>query len=264
MHTLLLGDVMYFKYHDCSIYYEIVGNGEKVIILLPGWGDTRKTFSYLTQKLSEDATIISFDYPGFGNSLFPNKNLTVYDYALIIKEFLEEHNIHHPILLGHSFGGRLSILLQGYYHYPVSKMILMDSAGIKPKKTFSSAIRNTCYKILKWFGRKLPKKFSKKYFHFLFRKFASTDYQALPENMRKTFSNIVSEDLTPYLKEIQAPTLLLWGENDTSTPLSDAKIMEREIPDCGLVSFPHSGHFSYLDYPNQMIHIIKTYIKDEF
>lgn len=263
MSYTILGDEMYFKYHDCSIYYEITGTKDKTIILLPGWGDTRKTFSYLIQNLSMDATVISFDYPGFGNSKFPNRDLTIYDYALIIKEFLEEYNIINPILIGHSFGGRLSILLQGYYHYPVQKMILIDSAGIKPKKTLTTYVRNTCYKLLKWFGKKLPKKMSKKFLNFLFQRFASTDYQALKENMRKTFSNIVKEDLTPYLKEIKAPTLLLWGEDDTSTPLRDAKIMEELIPDCGLVTFSNSGHFSYLDYPNQTIHIIKTYLKDE-
>lgn len=259
----MVGDVMYFKYHESSIYYEVAGNKEKTIILLPGWGDTRSTFSYLISKLEEDATVISFDYPGFGKSLFPNKDMTVYDYALIIKEFLEEHHIENPIFLGHSFGGRLAILLQGYYHYPASKMILIDSAGIKPKKTFYSILRKFCYRLLKSLSVYFPKRYKKMYLKWLIQCFASSDYKVLPLSMRKTFSNIVEEDLTPYLKEIKAPTLLLWGEEDTSTPLLDGKKMEEEILDSGLVVFPHSGHFSYLDYPNQTVHIIKTYLKDE-
>ena len=79
---------MYYNQDDYSIYYEKYGQKEKVILILPGWGNTRKTFTYLINKLQENFTIYIIDYPGFGNSPFPNKDLTIYDYTNIIRDFM--------------------------------------------------------------------------------------------------------------------------------------------------------------------------------
>ena len=76
-------------------------------------------------------------------------------------------------------------------------------------------------------------------------------------------SIIVNEDQRELLKNINAPTLLIWGENDTATPISDAKIMEKEIKDAGLVSYPNSGHFSYLENLASVGVVLKEFLKQE-
>jgi pimeloyl-ACP methyl ester carboxylesterase len=67
--------------------------------------------------------------------------------------------------------------------------------------------------------------------------------------MKEVFKNVINEDLTEYLPNIKASTLLIWGTLDTETPLSDAKIMESKIPDAGLVQITNGGHFSFLNNP---------------
>ncbi len=252
---------MYFDNQDISLYYEKYGEEkEHAILLLPGWGDTRKTFHYLLEELQKEHTIYIFDYPGFGNTKFPHHDLTIYDYALLIKAFVEKEELKEPILIGHSFGGRIAILLAGYYHLPISKIILLDSAGILPTQTFYQKIKNKIYRILKKLGTIFPKKQQKKYLEWLLQKFGSSDYRSLPIDMRKTFQNVVKEDLFPYLKEINAPTLLIWGEKDATTPFEDGKKMKAEISDSGLVLIEGTGHFPYLENPYYVYKIIRTFL----
>ena len=154
---------MYYNKDDYSIYYEKHGQGEKTIIILPGWGDTRKTFTYLIEQLKENFTIYIMDYPGFGNSPFPNHNLTIYDYTNIIRDFINEKQIKKPIIIAHSFGGRIAILLAGYYKEEIEKLILMDTAGIKRRKSLFLWVKEKIYKLLKQIKKILPKKMKEIY-----------------------------------------------------------------------------------------------------
>ena len=114
---------MYYNKNNYAIYYEKIGHNEQTIVILPGWGDTRKTFNFLINELKENYTIYIIDYPGFGNSPFPNHDLTIYDYTNIIRDFLIEKNINNPTIIAHSFGGRIATLLTGYYKEKINKYV---------------------------------------------------------------------------------------------------------------------------------------------
>ena len=174
---------MFFKNKDISIYYEVYGDHPKSLLILPGWGDTRKTFTYLIEYLSNYFTVYIIDYPGFGSSPFPNRNLTIFDYADLIYQFIIDKDLKDPILIGHSFGGRIITTLTGYYKYHFSNIILIDSAGIKPKKNLKSLLHNYSYKFLKKLINISPKKHRKKLFQKLFSLYASNDYKDLNPNM---------------------------------------------------------------------------------
>ena len=253
---------MYFKYDGITIYYEKYGTNNKSIIILPGWGDTRKTFNYMINFLKEYFTVYILDYPGFGNSIFPNKDLTIYDYTLLINEWINELNIKDPILIGHSFGGRIITTLLGCYKYKVSDVIYINSAGIKPKKRLKQRLKTFIYKSLKKIKYILPERIKEKYINFLFKKFASSDYKELDIKMMNTFKNIVNTDLRHYLKYINSRVLLIWGNNDLSTPIKDANIMHKSIPNSELIILNKAGHFSYLDYPYLVNSILYEQLKD--
>lgn len=251
---------MYFTYEDITIYYEKYGNNKKSIVILPGWGNTRETFQYMIGFLKEYATIYILDYPGFGNSKFPDKDLNIYDYTNLIYEWIKYLELDNPILIGHSFGGRIITTLLGYYKYNFKSIIYLNSAGIKPKKKF----RTYLYKFLKKLKIFIPKKYKRKYQNYLFNKFASTDYKDLDINMKKTFRNIVNLDLKPYLKDIKTKkVLIIWGNKDIDTPLKDALIMQKKIDNSELIILNNATHFSYLEYPILINNIIYEQIKDE-
>ena len=89
----------------------------------------------------------------------------------------------------------------------------------------------------------------------------SSDYAQATPRMRAIMSRVVNEDLTPLIPKVKAPTLLIWGENDTATPLADAKKMNSLLPDSGLVSFPGCGHYSFLDNPGQFARVLASFLQ---
>ena len=238
-----------------SFKYKKYGNKSKVLIILPGWGDTRKTFDFYINNLKDKFTIYIFDYPGFGESSFPDNDLTIYDYALYIKKFIEEHNINNPYILCHSFGCRISLLLIGKYRVLVDKLIIIGGAGIR-RRSIKRYLRVKKYKFLKKVSCLLPKKMRFNYLEKLREKYSSSDYKDLDINIKKTFNNIVNTDLRKYLKYIYNPTLLIWGENDTATPLKDGKLMNKRINNSGLITIKKGTHFVYLEYPFYILKII--------
>ncbi len=255
--------ILVFNYEDITLYYEKVGQGKKSIMILPGWGETRSTFTYMINFLKDYFTVYIVDYPGFGNSPFPNRDLTIYDYTDAIYEWIQDLQVEDPILIGHSFGGRIITTLLGYYHYSFSNIILMNSAGIKPKKTFYQILRTYCYKLLKRSIQIFPKKYRTSFQEYLFDKFASSDYKDLDPNMMKTFRNVVNEDLKPYLKYIKARTLLIWGNLDDSTPVKDGYTMNQLIKNSELIILEGTSHFTYLQRPDLINRILYEQLKDE-
>ena len=255
---------MFYQYQGVKIHYEVYGSGSKTILILPGWGETKMTFSTMIHALSSTGKyqIYLIDYPGFGKSPSLQTIFTIYDYASLVKNFLEENSINPYLIIAHSFGGRLAILLNSYYHLSIPKILLMDSAGIPPRKTIRSIFKKYSYRFLKKLRYIFPKKLRQKYMNFIFSKYASPDYSQLSSKMRCTFQNIIKEDLTKYLEKMTSEVLLIWGENDLDTPVRDAYIMKKHIKNSALILFENAGHFAYLDKPYLTFQIILSFIED--
>ncbi len=254
---------MYYTYKNIHLYYEKHGTGKKEMVILPGWGHNRNTFHYIIDEFKNKYSIYVIDYPGFGNSPFPNRDLTIFDYTDMVVSFIKYLKLKNPVVVGHSFGGRVAIVMNGCYKFPISKMILIGSAGIKPKKTLSSLYRKYKYKFLKTLAIFLPRKKRGNYFSYLLNKYASSDYLNLSNRQRKTFINIVNQDLTFCLEKIKASTLLIWGENDLSTPLKDGIKMNNLIKDSGLITINSASHFCYLEQPKYVNLVIKEFLKNK-
>ena len=254
---------MYLSVKNFTIYYEKFGTKPNTILILPGWGNTRETFYNIINYFKENYTIYILDYPGLGKSPIPNKTLTIYDYTELIIEFTKTLNIVNPIVIAHSFGGRIAALLTGYYKYKIDKLILIDVAGLKRKKNLKKAIKEKIYKLKRKLIKLLPKRKQNYYEQKLFKKYASADYKALPPTMHQTFKNIINEDLTIYFKNITSETILLWGEKDQDTPLKDGIKLTKLIKNSALIVLKNATHYSYLQYPIQTNNIIYEFIKKE-
>ena len=250
---------MFFKTNNLSIYYEKYGNKKDTILILPGWGNTRSTFYHIINYFKDNYTIYIIDYPSFGNSPIPNKELTIYDYSNIIKKFIEKEKIK-PIIIAHSFGGRIASILIGKDKLKIEKLILMDVAGIK-RFSLKKKTKEVIYKSLKRLTYLLPVLKQEYYRQKLFLLFSSIDYQNIPPVMNKTFKNIINEDLRKYYKNIDSETLIIWGEKDIDTPLKDAYYLKKNIKNSGLIVYERSFHFSYLDRIYLTNIIIEKFIK---
>lgn len=232
------------------------------VVLMHGWGCTRGTLASIERTVRElGRPVINVDFPGFGESTEPQEVWGVEEYTAAFTELLRREGVgSDAVLLGHSFGGRVAILYAS--RNPVGKLILVDAAGVKPRRSLRYYYKVYTFKAKKHLLRLLlGRQKAEERLNQLRARAGSSDYAGASPQMRRILSRVVNEDLCGVMPSIQAPTLLIWGENDTATPLSDARTMERLIPGAALVSFSGCGHYSFLDNPAQFAAVLKSFLQ---
>ena len=235
--SLLENEVNYVQY----------GSG-KDIVLLHGWGQNIQMMRPIGDKLCDKFRITIIDFPGFGESNEPKEAWDVDKYTTLVEELVKKLDIKNPIMIGHSFGGRVSIKYSS--RNKVDKVVLFGSPCIRNEKNVSKKVK-LLKKIKKIPGLNLLGEFMKKFI-------GSRDYKAASPIMRQTLVNVVNEDLSEDAKKIKAPTLLIWGENDTEAPLEDAKELEKILKDGALIVLPGT-HYAYLENLNYVIEILNKF-----
>ena len=243
--------------NNLNVSYQVAGKGD-VVLLLHGWGGEAASFQPVFEWLAQSHKVYALDLPGFGKSQVPPTAWDSSDYARFVTAFLEKFSIPKAHLIGHSFGGRISIILSAEHPEKVDKLILVDSAGIRPRRTAKYYFRVGIAKIGKLL--RLCGTLGVRLANAMSARLGSKDYQDAGE-MRATLVKVVNQDLRSLLPRISASTLLIWGENDKDTPVSFGQIMEKEIPDAGLVVLKEAGHFSYLDKFPQFCRIVASFLK---
>lgn len=229
------------------------------IVLMHGWGCQASTLASIERVAAESCRVINVDFPGFGQSDEPAEVWGVADYSRWLDDLVRQLGLDKPMLLGHSFGGRVAI------HYAAShstdKIILVDAAGVKPRRRLKYYAKVYSFKIGKWLTKMtMSREEAEARIDEQRKKRGSADYANSSPRMRAIMSKVVNEDLRHLMPKIQAPTLLIWGENDTATPMRDARIMERLIPGAALVSFRACGHYSFLDNPLQFSAVLRSFL----
>ena len=235
---------------DVDINYIDYGEGENTIVLLHGWGQNIAMMQPIGDKLKKNNRIIIVDLPGFGQSEEPKTIWTMYDYVECIHTLLDELKVENPILIGHSFGGKISLIYAS--EYKVKKLILFGSPFKKEIKKLS--IKTKVLKSLK----KVP--LLKNLEGYAKKHIGSRDYKNASEIMRKILVEHVNLDITEEVKKISCPTLLVWGTNDTEVPLERAYELENLIKDAGVVEYEGCTHYAYLERLDQTLRVIKSFI----
>lgn len=202
---------MQIKIKDWDINYEVYGDGEPVVFL-HGWLTNLESMKPLSENLIKTHKVYLVDVVGFGKSSLPKEPLNSLDFAEFLKEFLDKLNIENPVLIGHSNGGRIIINAVGRNIVKAKKIVLIDSAGIKPKRSLGYYLKLFVYKTGKLFLNLLPNtKGIKEFKEKLRGKVGSSDYKASPTVLKDTMKIILNEDVKKILPNIKVPTLLIWG-----------------------------------------------------
>lgn len=245
-----------------EIAYQITGQGEDTVVILQGWGTEFATYNSVAACISDRYRVVQFDFPGFGASDEPREPWAVEDYANFFLDLMAALGIQKATLLGHSYGGRVIIRLAARESLPftIERIVLVDSAGILPKKTWKQKMKIRRYKLLKKIvNLKLVYAICPRLIDEWRNSQGSADYRNASPMMRQCLVKAVNEDLTELLPKIQQDTLLIWGDLDTATPIADAKLMEEKIPGAGLAVIPGTGHFSFLENPALFRSIMQAY-----
>lgn len=259
---------MHIQVNGASVYYEQHGASGGQVLLLHGWGCDATFFAPIAQALAETMRVTVLDFPGHGRSGFPPEPWGVPEYGEMTRAFMDALAIHPCYIVGHSFGGRIALYLGSHWPGYIRRMIITGGAGLQKPQTDRQRRRAGRYralkkgaallKSLKIFGA-LPDRVEDA----LRKRYGSRDYNALDAQMRRTFVKIVSQDLRPLLPVVSVPTLAVWGEKDTETPLWMGETMAREIPDAGLALLEGGSHFAYLEQWPRFVRIALHFFQEE-
>ena len=229
-----------------SLSYSCGGEGKNVLFL-HGWGGDLESFSYFAKGAAAAGyRAASIAFAGFGASDPPSGAWGIADYCKDVTELLDSLGMDKVSVVGHSFGGRAALYIAASFPERVDKLILTGCAGLKPKRGLRYRYRVWRYKRLKRKGKDTSK-------------FGSADYKSVSGEMRASFIKIVNEDLTPLLKKIRIPALLVWGKGDKDTPLYMAKRLLKGIKGSGLVKLD-GGHYAYAEKPQEFLRILLHYL----
>lgn len=233
---------MYTEVNGLKIYFQKTGRG-KNLIMLHGWGQDVSTFWPVVDLLKDKFTLWLIDLPGFGRSDFPKENFSISDYAKTLAEFIKKNKIKNPVILGHSFGGKIAIKIATLYPKLIDKLILEGSAGIKPKYNFLSSK----YHIILW----------------KIRRFLASrkNYYNDSKKTRKLLINALKEDLTEDLKKIEIKTLIIWGEKDKAISIKTGKLIHQLVKNSKLVILPETGHFPHIKSIGQFVYNVKSFLQ---
>lgn len=295
MRMLQTFDIKRVAVDGIDVAYCVVGEGEKLAVMCQGWGTNFKLYKLVADSIGDKYRTVLFDFPGFGMTAEPPEPWDVPQYTEFFAHFLStvpelnatvpepdegssaedgatvpercpepvegpvEGSSREITLIGHSFGGRVIIEFASTHN--VGKIVLIDSAGVMPQHDSSHNWRVKTYKL----GKKI---LTNKFVHSLFPEViddwmsrqGSADYRAASPLMKQVLVKAVNYDQQHLMGEISAPTLLIWGDQDDATPISDAHIMEQKFQDAGLVVIPGAGHFSFAENPALFTSAIRAFL----
>lgn len=237
--------------NDITLNYLEYGEGKESLIFLHGWGQNIQMMKPVADYFQKEYKIYILDLPGFGYSSEPTFAYQVEDYVDVLKKFIEKKKISNPTLIGHSFGGKISLLYAS--KYSVNKLVLFASAF---KKEIEKLSLKT--KMLK-FAKKVP--ILNKLEGFAKKHIGSTDYKNASGIMKEILVNTVNQDIREDVKKIKVESLLIWGEKDEAVSLESARELEGLIENAGLVVYPNCTHYAYLENLGQTVSVLRVFLE---
>lgn len=248
---------------DLSTRHAVLGDTGSVLVMLHGWGAKLDLVLPLGERLARlNHRVYIPDLPGFGETEPPPVAWSVSDYVRFVLAYMDSQGLDRVHLFGHSFGGRVSLVLGADHAHRIDKMVLADSAGVRSKTPLAAQMRLSAYKAARDGLRSVGLSSVSDRLQTLYnRRYGSADFNQSSGVMRETFVKVVNEELLTYAARVTPSTLLLWGDQDQDTPLWQGRLLEKTIPDAGLVLFEGAGHYSYLDRLADTVRVIDYFLK---
>jgi len=229
--------------------YRVIGQGDKnPLLILHGWGRTGNEWISMAEELSRwsERKVYVVDLPGFGESSLPQVK-TIFEYSQLVKNFCKYIGIDRVVLIGHSLGGRIGIVLALQYREFIEKLVLVDPAGVKIR-SIKRIVLTILAKIFSWVPQKIRR--------LLIKPLMDSDSRSTPA-LEALYRAVVSDDLRKYLKKIYVPTYIVWGEKDAILPLSQTKVYARQIKDCVVRVVWDADHDPHLTKYEQTLAILQ-------
>lgn len=232
-----------------------------LLIILPGWGGSKKTWSGFSDKASAFFDVFVLDLPCFGDEACPTAVWGVDEYAKFVEKKLEQFSDREVVLLGHSFGGQIAVHLVAEHKNICEKLILSGAAVYRKKHTLKSMV----FKLIAVTGNVIFSmpilwKVKTKARSILYKAADSPDYLQTSGIQRDIFKKVIREDVSCELQNISAKTLVVWGENDSYTPLAHGKKIAEQIPNSFLKIIKGGTHGLHLNTSDELLLAIREFV----
>ncbi|MEK7571428.1 MAG: alpha/beta hydrolase [Patescibacteria group bacterium] len=244
-----------------KVFYQENGTGEKYMLLLHGWGQSHAFWEDVINRFEKEYHIYTLDLPGFGQSYEPPKMWKIEDYANFVHAFAIKLNIQNPIIIGHSFGGRIAAFYAS--KYPVDKLILYSNGGLPPQSLQKKLSRHV-FRQLSRIGKHLFPNQLYKLHTVLFRpKQYRNELQITKQKSQRMLDIYIQgpQDLTDQIKKITTDTLIISGRKDHLGEPSMGKRLHRLIKNSQLLEIPEATHFAHLERPNEFYEAVEKFLK---
>ena len=219
-----------------------MGKGQE-ILFLHGWGCSNEIFSL---KDSPFFCSTAPDFYGFGASPPPPVAVGLDYYADGVIELLNHYRIEDAVLVGHSFGARVAIRI-AYRTNRVAGLVLVGAAGLRPRRGVRYLVRVAAAKCRRLLGKPSVG--------------GSADYRQLTGPMRRTFIRIVHTYQEKEVRALHCPVLLVWGTQDTQTPLYMLRRFQRLLPDSRTVLMEGCNHYCFLQQPARFDALVQQFAR---
>ncbi len=224
------------------------------VVLLHGWrSEAAVWFNAARQLVEQGYQVLALDLPGFGESQNPPANFALNDYAAVLAKLLENLELPRVALVGHSFGARVALKTAVQRPELVERLVLVASGGWRPKQRLGWQLLAKIVKPV--FSLPVLRSARRKIYQLL----GAEDYLARPE-LRQVFLNILKEDTLELAASVSQPTLVIWGEKDSTVPVSFGQQLQQKIKDAQLEVLPTAGHFVFLDKPGEFLQSLITFL----
>ena len=187
------------------------------------------------------------DLFGFGSTPL-DRAMTVDEYADGIAEWMREFAVGGAVIVAHSFGGRVAISLAARHPGSVKGLVLISSAGVRPRRSLRRFCKVAAFKLRRRLGMDVSR-------------YGSPDYRAAQGCLREVLKLAVRDHQEGQLRKICVPVLVIYGKDDRETPPYTAKKIARLVADGAAIGLS-GGHFCYLEHAASIAAAIRALAKE--
>jgi pimeloyl-ACP methyl ester carboxylesterase len=240
--------------NDLALQYTDEGDG-LVILMLHGWKESLHAFDAYVSPLSKSYRVVRLDLPGFGGSEMPKTTWSLDDYVWIVALFIAKLELDVEILVGHSMGGRIALKGVANNSLRPAGLVVIATACLARQRTLRNKMLTIVAKVGKAVSTVPPFSWYRPRLRRALYDAVGSDYFAAG-SLKNTYLQIIREDLRDAASKVTVPTLIIWGRDDTITPVGEGEMLRDCIKGSELYVIDHAGHDVPMEKPHEVLKLV--------